>query len=136
MPKSLHILLVEDDRDDIELFENALRENNVQWGLTTLMQGDKVIPWLKKCQEYPDAIVLDLNIPKIHGREILLKIRENEAYADIEVVILSTSASKVEKDFCLKNGAGTFITKPTTLEGFKETVAIIEKVLNKLKSHS
>jgi DNA-binding response OmpR family regulator len=131
MPKLLDILLVEDDGDDIELFENALRDNLAEYKLSTLMQGDKVIPWLKTRESLPHVIVLDLNIPKIHGKDLLGKIRENARYSAIPIVVLSTSSSQKEKEFCLENGANAFVTKPTTLLGFNETIRLIKEAPNK-----
>lgn len=126
MPNLIDVLLVEDDKDDIELLENAFKDNAIEYKLTIFMQGDKVMPWLNTCATLPDIIVLDLNIPKFHGREILCSIRENPAFKGIPVVIFSTSSSEKEKTDCLAKGADCFITKPTTFKGFNEAVENIK----------
>jgi DNA-binding response OmpR family regulator len=121
----IDILLIEDDRDDIELLEDALRDNAIKFNLSVIMQGDKILPWLEKLNTLPDLIILDLTIPKLHGKESLLLLKTNERLNSIPVVVLSTSTSATERDFCLKNGALHFLSKPTTAEGFKEVVQVI-----------
>lgn len=128
MPNLLDVLLVEDDKDDIELLENAFNDNAIKYKLTIFMQGDKVMPWLNTCAALPHIIILDLNIPKFHGRELLVSIRQNPAFKAIPVVIFSTSSSEKEKEECLAKGADSFITKPTTFKGFSEAVGAIKKL--------
>lgn len=122
---SLNILLIEDDRDDIELLQEALVSNGVEFKLHAIMQGDKILPWLLSTEPLPDVIVMDLNMPKLHGREILEMIKREERLCGIPLVVLSTSSSRAEKAYCLSRGATHFITKPNDMEGFKEAVKII-----------
>lgn len=128
MNKALRILLVEDDPDDIELMHDALKENNIKFSLETLKQGDAVLPYLEKANTQPDVIILDLNLPKMHGREILKGIKENPHTSGIPVVILTTSSAKKEIDYCIQNGASKYLIKPVTIQGFTETVHSIVKV--------
>jgi len=130
MNKALRILLVEDDPDDIELMHDALKENNIQFNLETLKRGDAVLPYLEKAVTQPDVIILDLNLPKMHGREILKGIKANPQTAGIPVVILTTSSAKKEIDYCIQNGATQYLIKPVTIAGFAETVHSIVKVAN------
>lgn len=125
---ALSILLVEDDPDDIELMQEALIDNNITYQLETISQGDRVISHLEVCKKFPDVIILDLNLPKLHGREVLSRIKTSDSFKNIPVVILTTSSSPVERDFCLKAGASSFITKPSTVDGFNETVAEIVNI--------
>ena len=128
MNKALRILLVEDDLDDIELMEDALKENNIDFSLETLKQGDAVLPYLEKTAAQPDVIILDLNLPKMHGREILKGIKSNPQTSSIPVVILTTSSAKKEIDYCIQNGASQYLIKPVTIQGFTETVHSIVSV--------
>jgi CheY-like chemotaxis protein len=128
---ALKILLVEDDQDDVELMEDALRDNEIDFHMDVVRQGDKVIPYLQACKNFPNVILLDLNLPKMHGREILSRIKLSSEFKHIPVAILTTSSSQAEKEFCLSAGAAHFLTKPSTVEGFNKTIQAILKVAMK-----
>ena len=119
------ILLVEDDPDDVELMIQALHDNNVPYRMETISQGDKVVPHLERCEKLPDVVVLDLNLPKLHGREILSRLKALPRLQRLPVVILTTASSQQERDQCLRLGADLFITKPSTVKGFNEMIAAI-----------
>lgn len=123
--KTIRILLVEDDADDVELLQEAIRDNNVNCTLDVVMEGDKVIPYLEKSKSLPEIIVMDFNLPKLHGKEILSIIRSSKAFAHIPIIVLTTSASPQDMKFALENGANKFITKPNTIKGFNLTVETI-----------
>jgi CheY-like chemotaxis protein len=124
----LNILLIEDDQDDIDLMQDAFRDNGVDCSIDVIKQGDKAIPYLESCKKFPDVVLLDLNLPKIHGREVLDLIKSSHIYKNIPVVILTTSSAREDIDYCLKAGANSFLTKPSTVVGFKETVVAIVDV--------
>jgi CheY-like chemotaxis protein len=125
---TLHILLVEDDQDDVELMQDALRDNDVAFTMEIVKQGDKVLPFLKTCKSFPNVILLDLNLPKMHGREVLSRIKLSEDFKHIPIAILTTSSSVAEREFCLSAGATEFLTKPSTVEGFNKTIEVIQKI--------
>ena len=125
---TLNILLVEDDQDDVELMQDALRDKGIQFDMDIIKQGDKVIPFLSTSKNFPNIILLDLNLPKMHGREVLSRIKMSEDFRHIPVAILTTSSSLVEKEFCLSAGASHFLTKPSTVEGFNHTIDLILKI--------
>lgn len=125
---TLNILLVEDDQDDVELMQDALRDKGVHFDMNVIKQGDKVIPFLKTARNFPHIILLDLNLPKMHGREVLSRIKLSEDFRHIPVAILTTSSSQTEKEFCLSAGASHFLTKPSTVEGFNSTIELILKI--------
>lgn len=127
MNTELFVLLVEDDPDDVELMHQALTDNDVRYSLELINQGDKVIPYLDACKKFPDVVILDLNIPKLHGREVLKKIRESLNYTNLPVAILTTASSQMERDNCLALGADVFITKPSSVQGFN---AMVQSILN------
>jgi CheY-like chemotaxis protein len=124
----VNILLVEDDQDDVELMQDALKDNGVDFRMDVVRQGDKVLSFLKMCKNFPSIILLDLNLPKMHGREVLSRIKLSEDFRHIPVAILTTSSSQAEKEFCLSAGASHFLTKPSTVEGFNKTIELILKI--------
>lgn len=135
MNKTLSILLVEDDPDDIELMHDALKDNNIAFSLDTIKQGDAVLPYLATANRRPDVIILDLNLPKMHGREVLKGIKGNPATSSIPVIILTTSSAKKEMDYCIQNGASKYLIKPVTMQGFNETVQSIVAIATATGNH-
>jgi CheY-like chemotaxis protein len=125
---TLNILLVEDDQDDVELMQDALEDNGIDFTIEVVRQGDKVLPFLSSCKNFPNIILLDLNLPKMHGREVLSRIKLSEEFKHIPVAILTTSSSQAEKEFCLSAGATGFLTKPSTVDGFNKTIQSIVEI--------
>ena len=123
--KLYHIVLVEDDPDDIELFKESLKDTQIPHQVHVIMQGDQVLDHLEKRKEKPDIIVLDLNVPKTPGKEILVLLKSSEVFKEIPVVILTTSSSKADMEFCMKSGAEKFITKPVNSDGFESMARTI-----------
>ena len=122
---SLYILHVEDDPDDVELLQNAFQDIPTLPKVKVIREGHKVLPWLEHQDTLPDVIVMDLNLPKMHGKEILAAIKSNDKLKDIPIVILTTSSSKEDKKYCLDHGVITYITKPSTVQGFRDAVTTI-----------
>jgi CheY-like chemotaxis protein len=132
---TLNILLVEDDQDDVELMQDALRDNDVAFTMDIVRQGDRVIPFLQACKNFPSVILLDLNLPKMHGREVLSRIKLSDDFKHIPIAILTTSSSAAEREFCLSAGATEFLTKPSTVEGFNKTIEAILRIALKSDYH-
>ncbi len=126
-----HILLVEDDLDDIELFREVMEDSGISNEVSVITVGDEVLPYLENCGLLPDVIVLDLNMPKTSGKEILALLKASGKLKHIPVVILTTSNAKIDYDECLKGGAEMFITKPVDSSGFKIMAGDIFKVLQR-----
>lgn len=124
----LHILLVEDDLDDIELLEAAFEGSHIPVRMDTVMQGDAVVPHLTALKHLPDVIVLDLNIPRLHGKEVLQLLKASAPFQAIPVAILTTSSSTADREFCQQAGAEVFLTKPSTIEGFRAITRAIQQV--------
>jgi CheY-like chemotaxis protein len=125
MKKKLKIFLIEDDCDDIELLKEAFDANNIDCEIEVVMEGDKAMSTLSQSNEPPDVIVMDLNLPKLHGREILSLVKASEKFSGIPVVVLTTSSFHDDVKFAYSMGARQFITKPNTIEGFNTTVQSI-----------
>jgi CheY-like chemotaxis protein len=135
MKKVLDILLVEDDIDDVDLLKEALLENNVHYQMEVIMEGDKVFKYLETTEILPEIIVMDLNLPKTGGKEILQEIKSNYSLTKIPIVVLTTSSSKEDIEYCEKMGISKFITKPATLEGWNSTIHSILHVARYSQNH-
>ena len=131
MVRPIEILLVEDNPGDIRLTKEALKEAKVLNTLTVVQDGVEALTCLRQRGKYadakrPDLILLDLNLPKKDGREVLAEIKNDEALKFIPVVILTTSQD--EQDVLKSYGlhANCYITKPVELEQFISVVKAIE----------
>lgn len=130
MKRPLDILLIEDDIDDVDLLKEALSDNDVHYQMEVIMEGDKVHSYLKTVDTLPEIIVMDLNLPKTDGKEILSEIKSSSPYTNIPIVVLTTSSSKEDIDYCTRMGISKFITKPATIEGWNNTINSIMAVAN------
>jgi CheY-like chemotaxis protein len=126
--KKLKIFLIEDDGDDIELLKEAFEMNNIDCHIQVVTEGDKVIPVLSDRGVKPDVIVMDLNLPKLHGREILALIKASVNLSSIPVVVLTTSSLQDDINFAYSMGAKQYITKPNTIDGFNSAVHTIVSI--------
>jgi CheY-like chemotaxis protein len=124
---SIDILLIEDNPGDVRLTQEALKESRIQNNLFVVNDGIEALEFLKRSGKKPDLILLDLNLPKMDGREVLRAIKQNTEFKRIPVVVLSTSSA--EKDIIESyNGyANCYITKPVDLEQFLSFVKTIEE---------
>ncbi len=129
--RPIRILLVEDNLGDVRLTQEALKESKVLNEIVVVDDGVKAINFLRKKENYykektPDLILLDLNLPKKDGREVLAEIKSDEFLKKIPVVILTIS--KAEEDILKSyNGyANCYITKPIDLLQFNKVVRSIE----------
>ena len=125
MGTAIDILLIEDDADDIDLLEEALKSNKIGYTLSTIREGDKVAPYINTNNPIPDIIILDFNLPKLHGRDILALIKSSPQYQKVPLVVLTTSASKEDIAYAKEMGADHYITKPTSIADFNRAVATI-----------
>jgi CheY-like chemotaxis protein len=133
MKKPLDILLVEDDIDDVDLLKDALLENNVAYQMEVIMEGDKVFNYLTNVNTLPEIIVMDLNLPKTDGKEILQEIKSSFPLVEIPIVVLTTSSSKEDIDYCTRMGISKFITKPATIDGWNSTIDSIITIASSFK---
>jgi chemotaxis family two-component system response regulator Rcp1 len=127
----LEVLLVEDSPGDVRLTKEALKDAKVHINLRVVRDGIDAMAFLMREGEYatalrPDLILLDLNLPKKDGREVLREIKENQELKSIPVVILTTSASEADilRSYLLH--ANCYITKPVNLDGFLTVVKSID----------
>lgn len=122
------ILIVDDDNDDAEMFQDALHSVNAS--IHCLFSGDGVsaLKLLENSprESLPDLIVLDMNMPMMDGRQCLQKIKSSRALTDIPVIIYSTSKREEDIAQARRMGAMNFITKPSK---FSEMVSIAAEIL-------
>ncbi len=116
-----HILVADDDTDDLELFQSAIDESCAHISLTTATDGEILLNLLDNISK-PDAIFLDLNMPRKNGKECLVEIRNKSEFKDVPVIIFSTSNQPAEINFCMTNGANHYITKPQTFTAMKSII--------------
>ncbi len=120
------ILLVEDNPDDIELTRIAFEEAKVANLLHVVSDGAEALDYLfargrhadRDPAELPSLVLLDLNLPKVNGREVLQAIRANEATRALPVVVMTTSAEPFDLDATYALGVNSYIRKPVDFEQF------------------
>ncbi|HWO31672.1 MAG TPA: response regulator [Candidatus Acidoferrum sp.] len=127
----IEVLLVEDSPGDVRLTREAFKDAKVHINLHVASDGAKAMAFLKRESEYakaprPDLILLDLNLPKKDGREVLEEIKEDPSLKTIPVVILTTSSSEADILRSYQLHANCYITKPVGLEGFLTVVRSID----------
>ena len=127
----IEILLVEDNPGDVLLTREALAEGKVFNNLHVAGDGDEALAFLHKHGEYasaprPDLILLDLNLPRRSGREVLGEIKKDEQLKTIPVVILTTSSAEEDVWKTYQLHANCYITKPIDLDQFVKVVRSVE----------
>lgn len=131
MNGAAEILLVEDNPGDVRLTREALKEGKVLNHLNVVDDGIEALAFLRREDKYanavrPDLILLDLNLPKKDGREVLAEIKADAGLKKIPVVILTTSAAEQDVLKTYDLHANCYITKPVDLEQFIKIVRLIE----------
>ena len=121
-----NVFLVDDDKDDREIFIEALAEIDNSFKCYTAENGEDAINKLHVDSFVPDFIFLDLNMPRMNGRECLVEIKNITRLEDIPVIIYTTSSLQKEREELVKLGASMFITKPAN---FRELCHSLKQVL-------
>ena len=125
------ILIAEDDKDDRILLKEAFAENSLSTPLFFVRDGEEVMDFLYRRGPYetnseiPDLILLDLNLPKKDGREVLKELKADPVLKKIPVIVFSTSNSTHDISNCYELGASCYMTKPQT---FKDLIDAIQKI--------
>lgn len=129
--KIVDVLLVEDDPGDVELTREGLEAGRVLVNLHTVDDGLKALRYLRREEPYadaprPDIILLDLNLPRMDGREALKEIKADERLRSIPVVVLTTSEADADILKCYNLGASCYISKPVGFDEFLKVVRSLE----------
>jgi CheY-like chemotaxis protein len=128
------ILVCDDDEDDRMLTQQALEDAHISNSVRFVEDGEQLLDYLYQREEYagetgkaprPGLILLDLNMPKIDGREALKTIKGDPALRDIPIVVLSTSRLDEDIARSYKLGVNSFITKPVTFSGLVEAMNVL-----------
>ena len=131
LARPVEILHVEDSPDDVELTIEALKEGKVWHNLTAVADGVEALEFLRKQGKYvnapePDIILLDLNLPRKDGREVLEEIKTDEQLKHIPVVVLTTSQAEQDIFKSYQLHANCYITKPVDLDQFFSVIISLE----------
>lgn len=128
--RSIEILMVEDEASDIVLAEKALKEAETNTRLKIVRDGEEALNYLhqrhgSEASPQPDLILLDLNLPRVSGKEVLSEIKSDANLCHIPVIVLTTSSYEEDVLQCYQLHANCYITKPTDFHQFREVVKSI-----------
>jgi two-component system response regulator len=129
------ILLVEDNPADIQITKRALRDSRMPVELIVVRDGQEAVDYLFRQGNHaasagwrkPDLILLDLNLPRLTGREVLERVRADESLRLVPVVVLSTSSRQEDIEELYATGANTYIAKPQDFGRFVEVLQTIQR---------
>jgi chemotaxis family two-component system response regulator Rcp1 len=129
--RPINILLVEDNPGDVELTEDALRRSKVATKVSVVTDGEDAMDYLRQQSAYqeetmPDLVLLDLNLPRKDGMEVLREMKDDLNLRHIPVVVLTTSEAERDILASYELGANCFISKPVDLTEFRKVVESID----------
>jgi chemotaxis family two-component system response regulator Rcp1 len=127
----IDILLVDDSPSDVLLTREALKDARIANDLSVARDGEEAMDYLRQQGEHadktrPDIVILDLNLPRKDGREVLREIKGDDSLRRIPVVILTTSSSDRDIGECYDSYANCFLTKPIDFDEFIDVVRSME----------
>ena len=128
---SIHILLVEDNEGDILLTREALHQVRLVNTISVAKDGKEAVSYMEKIAPYtnstiPDFILLDINLPKMNGHEVLKHLKTNNKFKHIPVIMFTTSSAEKDILESYKNYANCYITKPVEVDDFLNVIKSIE----------
>lgn len=128
----IEILLVEDDEGDIELTLEAFNRSKVALNVNVVRDGMEALDYLRQTGAFekaitPDLMLLDLNLPRKDGREVLADMQKDDRLKQIPVVVLTTSDADEDILRSYKIGANAYVTKPVGLKGLVKVVNLLEE---------
>lgn len=129
--KPITILFVEDNPGDVRLTQEALKDEKLAVSMHVVQDGIEAMAFLRREGEYadaprPDLILLDLNLPRKDGREVLAEVKTDDELKHIPVVVLTSSEAETDVVKCYDLHANCYVTKPVDLEQFSTVVKTIE----------
>ena len=125
--KTHRLLLIEDDQAHADLIQMTLEDHGDDLDINHVNNGAKAIDYLRNQGEYteatrPDLVLLDLNLPKISGHEVLEQIKSDESLQSIPVVVLTTSANEQDISKAYRHNANSYLTKPADFQKFQSMI--------------
>jgi CheY-like chemotaxis protein len=128
MIKNNRFLLVDDDADDVSIFKEVLEEINPSIDFIFAADGQEALEILKEQRtNFPDIIFLDLNMPRMDGKECLVQIKKDPVLQSIPVIMYTTSCQSKDIEETMLKGAMCFITKPTNIAELKHILSSISQ---------
>ncbi len=126
----IQVLLVDDDPEDVDLTMEVLLMSKIKVGIQIAKDGEEAMSMLLKCLDekppvLPDLILLDLNMPRKNGHEVLAEIKANRYLQHIPVVVLTTSGAQEDISLSYKKGVSCYVKKPVGLPEFQRVVEAI-----------
>ena len=119
--KNSNILLIEDNESEVVLLEEAFSEASIQYRVLTLKDGEEAKNFLlnqDNIKEFqPKVILLDINLPKVSGRDLLKIIKEDCLLRKTVTIVFSTSEAPSDIEYCMKNNANAYVVKPSDFDG-------------------
>jgi two-component system response regulator len=133
MIQEVEVLLIEDNASDVEMITRALKKPNNEKPLFRVKDGGEALDFLfgegqyagRDTKNIPQLILIDLKMPKVHGKECLMRIKMNERTKKIPVVVLSSSREDADITESYDLGANGYVIKPMDSEGFHKTIASV-----------
>ena len=131
------LLLVEDDQAHADLIQMTLEDQDEKLDINHVNNGAKAIEYLRNTGAYtnatqPDLVLLDLNLPKVSGHEVLEQIKSDETLQSIPVVILTTSANEQDINRAYRHKANSYLTKPADFQKFQSMIHDLRTYWTKL----
>ena len=128
----IHILLVEDNPGDVRLVVESLRDSKIRNNMSVVSDGEAALLFLQRRGEHanaarPDLILLDLNLPKVSGQQVLTQIKADPELRRIPVVIITSSTIEQDVLAAYDKSANCYVTKPVDLQQFVKVVKSIEE---------
>ncbi|HEV8716107.1 MAG TPA: response regulator [Candidatus Binatia bacterium] len=133
----IQVLLIEDNPGDVFLIQEALREHGLVPQLSVIADGEEAVSFARREGQpavRPDLILLDLNLPKCNGREVLQSIRGNPELARVPLVIFTSSDSPQDRLVAAEPNVSCYIRKPSNLEEFMQIGGVLKKLLLSTKT--
>ena len=131
--KPVFILLVEDNSADALLVEEAFNEYHVAAEFVVIGDGEKAIRFIEEfdadTRPYPKLVILDLNLPKRNGKDVLRSIRHSNTWNHVPVVILTSSNTPADREETIRLGANEYIRKPSQLEEFLKIGEVLKNLI-------
>lgn len=125
METPVEILFIEDDPYDIQLFFQFLPG----YRFTVIGMGDQALEYVKAPASIPTIVLLDINLPRVSGKDILKAMRANPAFSEVPIIIMTSSTWQRDIDDCVALGATEFITKPFTLDALKQLTTHLKEFI-------
>ncbi|MFG1677682.1 response regulator [Micromonospora sp. NPDC049282] len=136
-PNPVRILVVDDDPGDVLMIEEALEESDVEKVIDVVADGEEAMEFLRREGRHteaqrPDVILLDLNMPRMDGRQVLGEVKQDENLRTIPIVVLTTSNADTDVVSSYTLQANAYVTKPIDLDDFNDVVRRIDEFFGRV----